>query len=78
MLKRLAATTLLLAAGGAHADDGDMRVLSDEITERGDIGLDLQLGASRRPRDAALEQQAAGSLIRPRARYTGPPPVPGR
>ena len=56
MLRRLAAA-LLAAAGGAHAGDGDMRVLSDEITERGDVGLDLQLGASRRPRDAALEQR---------------------
>jgi len=25
----------------------------------------------------AIEQYASGSLIRPRARYTGPPPEPG-
>jgi len=55
LLKRLAVATLLAGAACARAGDGDLRVLSDEITERGDFGLDLQTGVSRKARDAALE-----------------------
>lgn len=56
---RLLAAALLACAGApltpAWADDGDMRVLSDEITEPGKFALELQLGRFGKPRSNAVE-----------------------
>ena len=59
-MRRPAAAALLLAVcAAAVAGDGDMRVLTDEITERGDVGIDLQLDLSGRPRNPELEGRDA-------------------
>jgi hypothetical protein len=55
-----------LAAGmaaGAACADADMRVLTDELTERGDIGIDLQLLAARRARSGEISPNAQRGLV---------------
>jgi len=51
-----------LAAGSACAD-ADMRVLTDEVTERGDVGIDLQLLAARGSRSSEISPTAQRGLF---------------
>ncbi len=56
------AAALALAAAGAQAD-ADMRVLTDEVTERGDVGIDLQLLAARGARAGDISPSALRGLF---------------
>ncbi len=62
MKKPVIAAALALAAAGVQAD-ADMRVLTDEVTERGDIGIDLQVLAARGARAGDISPSALRGLF---------------